>query len=182
MQILYSLSHWEATNGERYGRKPFCNSDTVCYLLNNLLIKRKKKTEKKAHWRGAEGHLYVLKLMKPNFSIWLLSRQSERGLEKNFQIQSISGSSEFQFSSVQSPSGVLLFTTPCITPCQASLSITNHRSLLKLMPIESVMPSSHLILCRSLLLLPPIPPSIRASQHQVPPSIRSEFTRNKKQR
>ena len=43
---------------------------------------------------------------------------------------------------------------------QASLSITNSRSLLKLMPIESVMPSSHLILCRPLLLLPPIPPSI----------------------
>ena len=45
--------------------------------------------------------------------------------------------------------------------CQASLSITNSRSLLKLMPIESVMPSSHLILCRPLLLLPLIPPSIR---------------------
>ena len=44
--------------------------------------------------------------------------------------------------------------------CQASLSITNSRSLLKLMSIESVMPSSHLILCRPLLLLPPIPPSI----------------------
>ena len=51
--------------------------------------------------------------------------------------------------------------TPLIAACQASLSITNFRSLLKLMPIELVMPSSHLILCHPLLLLPPIPPSIR---------------------
>ena len=64
------------------------------------------------------------------------------------------------FSSVQSLSRVQLFATPWIAPCQASLSITNSRSLLKLMSIESVMPSSHLILCRPLLLLPPIPPSI----------------------
>ena len=66
-----------------------------------------------------------------------------------------------QFSSVQSLSRVRLFATPWITARQASLSITNSRSLLKLMPIKSVMPSSHLILCRPLLLLPPIPPSIR---------------------
>ena len=65
------------------------------------------------------------------------------------------------FSSVQSLSRVRLFATPWITARQASLSITNSRSLLKLMPIKSVMPSSHLILCRPLLLLPPIPPSIR---------------------
>ena len=54
--------------------------------------------------------------------------------------------------------------TPLIAALQASLSITNqlhHRSLLRLMPIESVMPSSHLILCHPLLLLPSIPPSIR---------------------
>ena len=51
--------------------------------------------------------------------------------------------------------------TPWSAPCQASLSIINSRRLLKLMSIESVMPSSHLILCRPLLLLPPIPPSIR---------------------
>ena len=64
-------------------------------------------------------------------------------------------------SSVQSLSHVRLFATPWITACQASLSITNSQSLLKLMSIRSVMPSSHLILCRPLLLLPPIPPSIR---------------------
>ena len=65
-----------------------------------------------------------------------------------------------KFSSVQSLSHVHLFVTPWITAHQASLSITTPRSLLKLMSIESVMPSSHFILCHPLLLLPPIPPSI----------------------
>ena len=68
----------------------------------------------------------------------------------------------FQFSSVQSLSHVRLFATPWITACQASLSITNFWSLLILMSIKSMMPSSHLILCRPLLFLPPIPPSISA--------------------
>ena len=71
-----------------------------------------------------------------------------------------------QFSSVQSLSRVRLFATPWITAHQASLSITNSRSLPKLMSIESVMPSSHLILCRPLLLLPPIPPSIRVFSNE----------------
>ena len=65
------------------------------------------------------------------------------------------------FSSVQSLSGVQLFVTPWVAACQTSLSITNFQSLLKLMSIELVMPSSRLILCHPLLLLPPIPPSIR---------------------
>ena len=65
------------------------------------------------------------------------------------------------FSSVQSLSHVRLFTTPWTAARQASLSITNSWSLLKLMSIESVMPSSHLILCRPLLLLPSVFPSIR---------------------
>ena len=69
--------------------------------------------------------------------------------------------SKCAISSVQSLSRVRLFATPWIAARQASLSITSSRSLLKLMPIESVMQSSHLILCRPLLLLPPIPPSIR---------------------
>ena len=69
--------------------------------------------------------------------------------------------SSVQFSSVQSLSRVRLFATTWIAARQASLSITNSQSLPKLMSIELVMPSSHLILCRPLLLLPPIPPSIR---------------------
>ena len=75
-----------------------------------------------------------------------------------------SGLIAFQFSSVQSLSRVQLSTTPWITAHQASLSITNSRSLHKLMSIKSVMPSSHLILCRPLHLLPPIPPSISLFQ------------------
>ena len=71
-----------------------------------------------------------------------------------------------QFSSVQSLSRVWLFATPWITALQASLSITNSRSSLRLMSIESVMPSSHLILCHPLLLLPPIPPSIRVFSNE----------------
>ena len=72
----------------------------------------------------------------------------------------------FQFSSVQLLSHVRLFATPWIAAPQASLSITNFRSSLRLMSIESVMPSSHLILCRPLLLLPPIPPSIRVFSNE----------------
>ena len=67
----------------------------------------------------------------------------------------------FQFKSVQSFSRVRLFATPRTAVCQASLSITNSQSLPKLMSIESVMPSNHLILCRPLLLLPSAFPSIR---------------------
>ena len=68
--------------------------------------------------------------------------------------------------SVQLLSRVRLFATPWITARQASLSITNSQSLLKLMSIKSVMPSSHLILCRPLLFLPPIPPSIKVFSNE----------------
>ena len=67
----------------------------------------------------------------------------------------------YQFSSVKSLSHVWFFATPWMAARQASLSITNSRSSPKPTPIKSVMPSSHLILCRPLFLLPPIPPSIR---------------------
>ena len=69
-------------------------------------------------------------------------------------------------SSVQSLSRVWLFATPWIKACQASLSVTNYRSSLRLTSIESVMPSCHLILCHPLLLLPPIPPSIRVLSNE----------------
>ena len=65
------------------------------------------------------------------------------------------------FSSIQSLSNVRLFATPWTAACPASLSITSSQSLLKLMPIESVMPSNHLVLCHPLLLPPSIFPSIR---------------------
>ena len=71
-----------------------------------------------------------------------------------------------KFSSVQSLSHVLLFATPWTAARQASLSITHSRSLPKLMSIESVMPSNHLILCRPLLLLPSVFPSIRVFSNE----------------
>ena len=74
--------------------------------------------------------------------------------------------SSVQFCSVHSLSHVQLFVTPWITERQASLSITNYQSLLRLMSIESVMPSSHLILCRPLLLLPLVTPSIRVFSNE----------------
>ena len=69
-------------------------------------------------------------------------------------------------TSVQSHSHVRLFATPWIAARQASLSITNSQSSLKLTSIQSVMPSSHLILCHPLLLLPSIPPRIRVFSNE----------------
>ena len=76
------------------------------------------------------------------------------------------------FSSVQSLSCLQLFATPWTAACQASLSITNSRSLLKLMSIESVMPTSHLILSYHLLLLPSIFHSIRVFSNELVLRIR----------
>ena len=77
-----------------------------------------------------------------------------------------------KFVSVQSVSHVRLFVTPWTVAHQASLSITNSWSLLKLMSFESVMPSNHLILCRPLLLLPSIFPSTRVFSNGSAISIR----------
>ena len=87
-------------------------------------------------------------------------------MNKQFSIRML------QFSSVQSLSGVQLFATPWIAACQASLSITHSQSSLRLTSIKSVMSSSHLILCRPLLLLPPISPSIRVFSNESPLCIR----------
>ena len=72
----------------------------------------------------------------------------------------------FIFSSVQWLSHVRFFVTPWTAVCQASLSVTNSWSLLRLMSIKSVMPSNHLILCHPLLLLPAIFPSIRVFSNE----------------
>ena len=74
---------------------------------------------------------------------------------------------EIQFSSVQSLSLIQLFATPWTAAHQASLSITNSQSLLKLMSIESVMLSNHLILCHPLLLPPSVFPSIRVFSNEL---------------
>ena len=83
-----------------------------------------------------------------------------RDVCKNF-LSPVSRIFTILFSSVQSLSRVQLFAPPWIAARQASLSVTNSRSLPRLRSNESVMTSSHLILCHPLLLLPPIPPSIR---------------------
>ena len=97
-----------------------------------------------------------------------VKEESEKvGLRLNIQKNKIMASGPISsVQSVQSLSRVWLFATPWIAACQASLYITNSRSSLRLTSIESVMPSSHLILCRSLLLLPPIPPSIRVFSNE----------------
>ena len=77
-----------------------------------------------------------------------------------------------QFSSVESLSHVQFFATPWIAAHWASLSITNSQSSLRLTSIKSVITSSRLILCRPLLLLPPIPPSIRVFSNESTPHMR----------
>ena len=98
------------------------------------------------------------------YIIYNCNNTKERGengatLEQSFCIL-------LEFGSVQSLSHVRLFATPWIAGCQASLSITNSQSSLKLMSIELVMPSSHLILCCPLIPLPPIPPNIRVFSNE----------------
>ena len=119
-----------------------------------------------------ETCLMVKKKKKKNWGIKLLTRDKTR---RNFCSQSGTDSMNtqtytlllnIQFSSVQSLSRVRLFVTPWITARQAPLSITNTQSIHKPMSIELVMPSSHLIFCRPLLLLPPIPPSIRVFSNE----------------
>ena len=93
----------------------------------------------------------AIKKIMITLNMCTLSSSRNRILLKPFQFSSV------QFSSVQSLSCVWLFVTPWIAARQASLSITNSRSSLRLTSIKSVMPSSHLILCRPLFLLPPNP-------------------------
>ena len=93
-------------------------------------------------------------------------REQTKPSNSKAQFQQISIIKHNQFSSVQSLSLVQLFATPWIAARQASLSITNSQNSLKLTSIESVMLSSHLILCRPLLLLSSIPPSIRVFSNE----------------
>ena len=100
---------------------------------------------------GIQGTIWSLCVKGTYLSLWATELNRSQGW----------GPANYRsFSSAQSLRRVQLFATPWITAHQASLSITNSQSLLKLMSIESVMPSSHLIFCCPLLLLPPIP------QHQ----------------
>ena len=92
-----------------------------------------------------------------------MSEQNRWTFLSSFSLHSIMG--ERKFTSIQSLNSVWLFATPW-TACQASLSIINSRSLLKLMSIELMMPSNHLILCCPLLFLPSIFPNIRVFSNE----------------
>ena len=122
-------------------------------------------------YHGRYGSILIVDQLIHVFTcirIYVHLRRSLSALEakifhsQNFIVITI-GVSMVQFSSVQFSRSVVsnsFFATPWIAACQASLSITNSWNSLKLMSIESVIPSSQLILCRPLFLLPPIPPSI----------------------
>ena len=114
-------------------------------------------------WRGKNSSFLfsLTKVLKCYGHIWFKSGVWRRLSDTSSILKECYEYFRNQFSSVQSLSCVWIFATPWIATRQASLSIISSRSLLKLMPIESVMPSSHLILCHPLLLLPPIPPNIR---------------------
>ena len=103
--------------------------------------------------------------MEPGNQGWL--RKSSAVVSRRYQQSGHgSGTVNIQFSSVQSLSRVKLPATPWTAARQASLSITNSWSLFKAMSMQSVMPSDHLILCHSLLLLPSIFPSIRVFSNE----------------
>ena len=100
----------------------------------------------------------ILLVFKSSILLFLCACEKRQRLRVDLLLRSCAWS--HQFSSVQSLSCVQLFVTPWTAACQASLSITNSQSLLKLMSVELVMPSNHLILCCPLLLPPSIFPSI----------------------
>ena len=106
---------------------------------------------------GPNSHIHTWLL---EISKWGVLKELDPGLK------SFSWEFSFQFSSFQSLSCVWLFVTPWTAACQTSLFTTNSRSLLKLMSIESVMSSNHLILCHPLLLLPSIFPRIRVFSNE----------------
>ena len=118
---------------------------------------------------------FQVRKMKVNILLIVLQLWTE---EPEFEHRKCSCKAPALFSvnrvsqSVQSLSHVWLFLTPWTAACQPSLSITNSQSLLKLMYMESMMPSNHLILCHPRLLLPPIPPSIRLFSNESPLHIR----------
>ena len=136
-----------------------------CFKRMNTKVVRSLKPTLSVTWHC---FCYIL-LVKTSHKVSMNSKRSEMSLvwgiavilQKDGDI-----GRHGSLSSVQSLSHVLLFVTPWTTAHQASLSITDSWSPPKPMSIESVMPCSHLILCCPLLLLPPIPPSIRVFSNE----------------
>ena len=114
-------------------------------------------------WKSNDNLMYsnlIYMLTTYAFPIWIFEISQQAIKKENERKRADSKQAIYTFGSVQSLSHVWLFVTPSIAKFQASLSITNSWSSPKFVCIESGMPSSHLILCRPLFLLPPIPPSI----------------------
>ena len=122
------------------------------------------------NWKNWKGFLQVLKFSEFNFppklEIVIPTWEGCWDDHVGTCTEKVHSNGLFQFSSVQLLSPVRLFATPWTAACLASLSITNSRSPPKPMSLESVMPSNHLILCRPLLLLPSIFPSIRVFSNE----------------
>ena len=135
------------------------------FFLRGTGGRKERGTEegKKQRGEGREGVGRRGRKRRTAVGSWNLITKFKKNISLNEKklVASLLGLHFIQFSSVRLFNCVQLFATPWIAACQASLSITNSWSLLKLMPIELVMPSSHPILCCPLLFLPPIPPSIR---------------------
>ena len=128
-----------------------------------------KQLYKPLFYAGKEDARFTLQKEAPERTARRLSQVSDISCwilfpHKNIFVERLRWGVTKWVSSVQSLSRIQLFVTPWIAARQASLSITNSQSLPKPMSIESVMPSSHLILCHPLLLLPSIPPSISLFQ------------------
>ena len=153
-----------------HGDSPGKNTEVGCHALLQGIFPTQGSTQVSriigrffTVWatREVPSNSNCLNLTKEWYLIWSYNSL----LSQTFQFL-INIYMEIQFSSVQSLSHVRLFATPWIQHAKASLSITNSWSSLRLTSIESVMPSSHLILCLPLLLLPPIPSSIRVFSNE----------------
>ena len=129
----------------------------INYVYTFMLYRKSVTCFKHSSVKSPRHLLGGIKLIIDSVSLW--NYINKRKTSQHTQVNS-----SLKFSSVQSLSRVRLFATPWIAARQASLSITNSQSSPRLTSIESVMPSSHLILCRPLLLLSPIPPSMSLFQ------------------
>ena len=141
----------------------------ISYIFNNSTNKKCMFTEKYAKWKkpNTKGHTIHDSFYMKYQNRWTQSPESQLVVSRDWgEERKKRLFNEYEFSSVQSLSRIQLFATLWTAARQTSLSITNSRSLHKLMSLESVMPSNCLILCLPLLLLPSIFPSIRVFSNE----------------